>query len=949
MSRASNWDRDEKSEGEVRVAIRQARARLANAEAVVRRRKEALAQAELERNERFSREAMQAGAAKAAEGLNLANIDELRSLKVAPPPIAQLVMRCVSTLISGDDIGDAEALDAAEGGGLSARSISPRSCNSARSRQETVCDRLAVAKSPRGQGAHSPVPMSARGERPMSARGERPMSARGERPMSARGERPMSARGERPTSARGERSTSARGERPISARSERLTSARSERPISARGERPMSARGEQPLRAQPIPPEQGSSDAVLIHREASSISFVARQGQSPSAPSTARESSPRGSTAGVKAEAARDRISRVTSPRTPAVRESDVRRGKPGDLVSWEDSLKMMGRTDFKWRVLHLDGRTLLDNRDLIVAVQTCLDLSSIMPKQRFEILPGRAHPGDQFYEARAQRELTSALYDAQSEAGVALNPLTYEAARYVNEVTGAMLIWIHRIFAQHTELMAAWKVASAAVDAAQAQVGLGLKLVAQRELELEALLQTMRGIQEKEQQVNDVPKPTELTTPDQVVLRARSPNIFFQNGRFAARCVAGSAGRTVAWELQERHRLPATIQFYVRLKSVHVPFPLPPRYPAKRYLFEARTIEGSEECGPVAHVPFDAEHVIGLADHHLLTFTQLVIEVPSSLEVNPDLRATRLSFHPRHDAQLHNYALGMQRVIVPVFATGGISSERASSAPPRERPNEMAVDHQDAGRYSSTQAQLQRNRRGESFEKATMVSPTTPVPPLGIAKPPQIGSPFNANVYSRNSQPHRRNEADVIVAGRGIRQQGCPHARRDACVSRFPSPEPLRAPLAPLGQRSVSPSSRAAAARVAAFRAEALMAPYVKRVAEGYVLLPDEMQRMRQLADVVQRRPQPSPTFLHGSAATYSGTLPSEGGVPFRGRACSSAIGDTPRWSLNSAHLAQPPLEPPLVAASLDETIARTTANPNHRELSCTERPRSRRVSPRS
>ena len=39
---------------------------------------------------------------------------ELRSLKFMPPPIVQLVIRCVCTLISGDDIGDAEALELAE-------------------------------------------------------------------------------------------------------------------------------------------------------------------------------------------------------------------------------------------------------------------------------------------------------------------------------------------------------------------------------------------------------------------------------------------------------------------------------------------------------------------------------------------------------------------------------------------------------------------------------------------------------------------------------------------------------------------------------------------------------------------------------------------------------------------------------------------------------------------
>ena len=96
----------------MRVVIRQQGARLANAEATLRRRVSTRERAELERNERFSKETMRKEASQAAEGLNFSNIDELRSLKLAPPPIAQLVARCVSTLIAGDDIGDMEAYEA---------------------------------------------------------------------------------------------------------------------------------------------------------------------------------------------------------------------------------------------------------------------------------------------------------------------------------------------------------------------------------------------------------------------------------------------------------------------------------------------------------------------------------------------------------------------------------------------------------------------------------------------------------------------------------------------------------------------------------------------------------------------------------------------------------------------------------------------------------------------
>ena len=101
--------------------------------------------AEVERNERFSRETMRKEAKQAADGLNFGNIDELRSLKQAPPPIAQLVARCVSTLIAGDDIGDDEAFQA-EQQALSARSASPTPTaptapTSARGRQQAASER----------------------------------------------------------------------------------------------------------------------------------------------------------------------------------------------------------------------------------------------------------------------------------------------------------------------------------------------------------------------------------------------------------------------------------------------------------------------------------------------------------------------------------------------------------------------------------------------------------------------------------------------------------------------------------------------------------------------------------------------------------------------------------------------------------------------------------------
>ena len=184
------------SEGDLRVSMRQSHARLANAQAVLKRRIQAVEQAEHERNVRFSKAIMKKEANQAADGLNISNIDELRKIQRAPPPIVELVARCVSTLISGDNIG----YEAYEEERPRSRSASPNPEDegpvSARAKQVASAERLSTTKSPRGPGAHDSVPMSARGERPSSPR---PMSARGERPSSPR---LISARGERPSSPR---------------------------------------------------------------------------------------------------------------------------------------------------------------------------------------------------------------------------------------------------------------------------------------------------------------------------------------------------------------------------------------------------------------------------------------------------------------------------------------------------------------------------------------------------------------------------------------------------------------------------------------------------------------------------------------------------------------------------------------------------------------------------
>ena len=84
------------------------KARLQAAEGVLKKCEEKLQQVEKVKREKFSQEEMEALAKEAAEGLDLTSIDELRSMKMAPPPVVELVARCVCTLASGDDLGDAE-------------------------------------------------------------------------------------------------------------------------------------------------------------------------------------------------------------------------------------------------------------------------------------------------------------------------------------------------------------------------------------------------------------------------------------------------------------------------------------------------------------------------------------------------------------------------------------------------------------------------------------------------------------------------------------------------------------------------------------------------------------------------------------------------------------------------------------------------------------------------
>ena len=83
------------------------KSRLQAAEGVLKKCEEKLEQVEKVKTDKFSDDEMAASAKVAAEGLDLNLVaDELRSMKLAPPPVVELVARCVCTLASGDDMGD---------------------------------------------------------------------------------------------------------------------------------------------------------------------------------------------------------------------------------------------------------------------------------------------------------------------------------------------------------------------------------------------------------------------------------------------------------------------------------------------------------------------------------------------------------------------------------------------------------------------------------------------------------------------------------------------------------------------------------------------------------------------------------------------------------------------------------------------------------------------------
>ena len=97
----------QRTAGEMRMIVKSTQEDLVKAHATLKQKMEERMLAEQRRDDMFSKESMKFFGNLASNGLNFSNLGELRSLKVSPPPLVQLVTRCVCTLIMGDDIGQA--------------------------------------------------------------------------------------------------------------------------------------------------------------------------------------------------------------------------------------------------------------------------------------------------------------------------------------------------------------------------------------------------------------------------------------------------------------------------------------------------------------------------------------------------------------------------------------------------------------------------------------------------------------------------------------------------------------------------------------------------------------------------------------------------------------------------------------------------------------------------
>lgn len=139
-------------------------------------------------------------------------------------------------------------------------------------------------------------------------------------------------------------------------------------------------------------------------------------------------------------------------------------------LIGWKESMRIVRRPDFKQRLLTLDALMLIGDPWRIQAVRLCLDLSPARAKQPLSIRVD-PHRGGRAI-GLASRRLTSKTYARHTESGVALaSPLKFEEARFANEVAGAMVIWIQRIFEQVTSIISETKRLEQKLEAGRMRV----------------------------------------------------------------------------------------------------------------------------------------------------------------------------------------------------------------------------------------------------------------------------------------------------------------------------------------------------------------------------------------------------------------------------------------------------------------------------------------------
>lgn len=331
--------------------------------------------------------------------------------------------------------------------------------------------------------------------------------------------------------------------------------------------------------------------------------------------------------------------------------------------------------------------------------------------------------------------------------------------------------------------------------------------------------------------------------------------------------------------------QLPSIIRFFMRVKHSRVAFPFPPSLSEDKYLLTAQTILGHEEAGPVAHVQFDPAHVIGLLDHQLLSFVQLVIEVPSTDKVNPSLHPTRLNFHPRHGTQLHSSGRGgagtieMPRIIITVFphlvsraahreaesaASVALHGEpltpTAASSTPQTSPSHGRRTGSPAKPPSTKSSFGAKSSPAKSPDRSNVASspgsPMAPsksgglIPPLTTSLSCSIGSPYRSRGGKGLS-----GKSELFGTGDWARAAVALTERARMRPYALSKPGPTRGiPDILLANSAVSVASAKRLFRSSAkLGVEALrdLSGVVGRAVEGYVLSKAEKRQLRRAAEL--------------------------------------------------------------------------------------------------